>query len=173
MHVSKTPEAVMKQLFGTPTVAKVEDKLENGVFNAREGEIMRDWLKANKPKIKDSGSRTEFSTGAVRDAQEGKGRMDLLPFRAIMEVSKVFEEGAKKYDDHNWRKGIPLHRYADSAMRHFAKWMIGWRDEPHLAMAIWNLLCLLETNTMIEEGELPTELNTLPYNRLLKIKVEK
>ena len=30
--------------------------------------------------IKDSGERTQFSTGAVRDMHEGKGRMDLLPW---------------------------------------------------------------------------------------------
>lgn len=29
--------------------------------------------------IKDSGTRREFGTGAVRDIQEGKGRCDLLP----------------------------------------------------------------------------------------------
>ncbi len=31
--------------------------------------------------IKDSGTRSNFATGAVRDGQEGKGRMDLLPVR--------------------------------------------------------------------------------------------
>lgn len=35
-------------------------------------------------KIKDSGNRTEFSTGAVRDMHEGKGRCDLLPPLALM-----------------------------------------------------------------------------------------
>ena len=30
-------------------------------------------------KIKDSGKRREFETGAVRDIQEGKGRCDLMP----------------------------------------------------------------------------------------------
>lgn len=30
--------------------------------------------------IKDSGSRTEFPSGAVRDMSAGKGRMDLLPW---------------------------------------------------------------------------------------------
>ena len=29
--------------------------------------------------ILDSGERTEFQTGAVRDMHEGKGRFDLLP----------------------------------------------------------------------------------------------
>ena len=114
--------------------------------------------------IKDSGQRSHFSTGAQRDCQEGKGRMDLLPFRALIEVAKVYEEGAKKYNDNNWRKGIPLSRYIDSGTRHLAKWMIGLRDEPHLAQACWNLLCLIETSQMIEEGLLPAELNDLPYH---------
>jgi len=116
--------------------------------------------------FKDSGQRSEFSTGAHRDLQEGKGRMDLMPFLALMEVSKVYEEGAKKYSDNNWRKGIPLSRYADSGMRHMAKWMAGRRDEPHLHMAAWNLLCLIETEELIKQGLLPEELNDLPYNPL-------
>lgn len=33
--------------------------------------------------IKDSGERREFSTGAVRDIAEGKGRCDLLPLEII------------------------------------------------------------------------------------------
>lgn len=119
--------------------------------------------------IKDSGNRREFGTGGHRDCAEGKGRMDLLPFRALMELSKVFEYGAKKYDDNNWRKGLPLSCYVDSASRHLAKWMIGWRDEPHLAQAAWNIMCLIETQAMIEEGLLPADLNDLPYN-VLEIK---
>ena len=33
--------------------------------------------------IKDSGNRTKFDSGAVRDVQEGKGRCDLLPMVAV------------------------------------------------------------------------------------------
>ena len=33
--------------------------------------------------IKDSGARREFSTGAVRDIQEGKGRCDLMPLDIV------------------------------------------------------------------------------------------
>jgi len=33
----------------------------------------------NEMKIADSGDRTQFDTGAVRDMHEGKGRCDLLP----------------------------------------------------------------------------------------------
>lgn len=35
------------------------------------------------PHILDSGDRTEFESGAVRDMREGKGRCDLLPLRVV------------------------------------------------------------------------------------------
>ena len=37
-------------------------------------------------KIKDSGARREFETGAVRDIQEGKGRCDLLPLGVVSDL---------------------------------------------------------------------------------------
>ena len=93
--------------------------------------------------IKDSGARTEFSTGAVRDMKRGVGRMDLLPWYGIMEVSKHCEEGAEKYGEHNVDKGIPLHSLCDSAARHLAKFIAGEMDEDHLRAAAWNLLWAL------------------------------
>lgn len=100
--------------------------------------------KKKKPGIKDSGERTTFETGAVRDMHEGKGRMDLLPWAAIMEVSKHCEAGAIKYGEHNVDKGIPTHSLLDSAIRHAAKYLDGWTDEPHLVAAAWNLLWAIE-----------------------------
>lgn len=97
--------------------------------------------------IKDSGARTEFATGAKRDIQHGKGRMDLLPWYGIMEVSKHCEEGAEKYGEHNVDKGIPLHSLCDSAARHLAKFIAGEMDEDHLRAAAWNLLWALNQRT--------------------------
>lgn len=94
--------------------------------------------------IKDSGDRRAFESGAVRDMSEGKGRMDLLPWAAVMEVSKHCENGAKKYGEHNVDKGIPTHSLCDSAARHLAKYLDGWDDEPHLLAAAWNLLWAIQ-----------------------------
>lgn len=95
--------------------------------------------------IKDSGTRRKFETGAVRDMQEGKGRMDLLPWCAVLRVARHFEAGAVKYGDRNWERGIPLSSFMDSAARHIAKYMDGQTDEDHLCAAAWNLLCALWT----------------------------
>lgn len=141
--------------------------------------------------IKDSGDRTEFATGAVRDMREGKGRCDLMPLEVVshfletegmddqvlalirifqrtgstealylaldefrlvtykdrktmlLEVAKHFEEGAKKYGENNWQKGIPVHCYIDSAVRHYLKWLRGDKDEPHDRAFVWNLMCCI------------------------------
>lgn len=151
------------------------------------------------PSIKDSGERREFSTGAVRDIQEGKGRCDLMPLNVVamvyeqntdrsgavntlysiqrfmdtgdvtyliaalehfllldnpwdgnwstmfLEVAKHFEEGAKKYGEYNWQKGIPTHCYIDSAVRHYLKFLRGDKDEPHDRAFVWNILCCIWT----------------------------
>ena len=139
--------------------------------------------------LKDSGKRREFSSGAVRDIQEGKGRCDLLPLKIIgecfhdavlynvgdyiytgnterlteaieifsalllpndpkgkrlsnlfLEVAKHYEDGCIKYGDRNWEKGIDLHCYIDSGIRHYLKWMRGDTDEPHDRAFVWNML---------------------------------
>ena len=88
--------------------------------------------------------------------------MDLMPWRAIMELSKVYEAGCAKYGDRNWEKGMPISQYADSGPRHFGKWMIGRNDEEHLKMACWNFMSLLDTIIRIKDGILPESLNDLP-----------
>ncbi len=97
-----------------------------------------------KMEIKDSGNRRTFATGSVRDMAEGKGRMDLLPWDAIIEISKHCENGAKKYGEHNVDKGIPTNSLCDSAARHLAKYLAGYTDEDHLLASAWNLLWAIE-----------------------------
>jgi len=61
----------------------------------------------------------------------------------ILEVAKHFEEGAKKYGENNWQKGIPPKCYIDSAVRHYLKWLRGDKDEPHDRAFVWNLMCCI------------------------------
>ena len=63
----------------------------------------------------------------------------------LLEVAKHFEEGAKKYGEYNWQKGIPTHCYIDSAVRHYLKWVRGDEDEPHDRAFCWNILCCIWT----------------------------
>ena len=63
----------------------------------------------------------------------------------FLEVSKHFEEGAKKYGENNWQKGIPTHCYIDSAVRHYLKYLRCDKDEPHDRAFVWNIMCCIWT----------------------------
>lgn len=63
----------------------------------------------------------------------------------FLEVSIHFEEGAKKYGENNWQKGIPTHCYIDSAVRHYLKFLRGDTDEPHDRAFVWNIICCIWT----------------------------
>lgn len=63
----------------------------------------------------------------------------------FLEVSKHFEDGAKKYGENNWQKGIPVRCYIDSAIRHYLKYLRGDKDEPHDRAFCWNILCAIWT----------------------------
>ena len=148
---------------------------------------------AMKTPIMDSGERTTFDTGAVRDMHEGKGRFDLMPLYeigtaykddvltylgmysesnnpgnirlalevfldtipfkhdALLNLAVHFENGAKKYGEYNWQKGIPKQSFVDSACRHYVKFRAGWTDEDHQSAFLWNMFCLLWTVRNIKE----------------------
>ncbi len=89
--------------------------------------------------ILDSGNRREFENGFVRDMGQGKGRCDLMPMSALLDLAKHCEAGAIKYGERNIDKGAPQSCLIDSALRHIFKYMRGDKDENHLLAALWNI----------------------------------
>ena len=68
-------------------------------------------------------------------------------FDMLLDVSVHYEQGALKYGEHNWEKGIPAHCYLDSAVRHLLKFRRGDEDENHKRAFVWNILSLIWTMT--------------------------
>lgn len=66
-------------------------------------------------------------------------------YTMALEVSIHYADGAKKYSERNWEKGINLHCYIDSGVRHYLKWLRGDKDEPHDRAFVWNMLGALWT----------------------------
>ena len=188
--MTDTMTKAMCEDYGTTKCRIVTDEIGETV-------CMCDNARRARGTIKDSGNRTKFATGAVRDIQPGKGRFDLMPLDAVenllwayergtsaasgmisevieyinnfkkngisgsllqavccyaratrkdifalmLDVAKHFENGALKYGERNWQKGIPIGRYIDSALRHLMKDLAGETDEDHAAAFIWNCMC--------------------------------
>ena len=65
---------------------------------------------------------------------------------AMLEVSMHYKNGLEKYPARNWEKGIPLHCFIDSGVRHYLKWLRGDTDEPHDRAFLWNMLGALWTH---------------------------
>jgi hypothetical protein len=115
------------------------------------------------PSLPDTGARTAFATGAVRDAMTGKGLPSMIPPEAIRRIALRFELGAEKYGKDNWLKGIPLSRYQDAIIRHLLAWAEGKTDEDHLGAVGWNMAAAVWTEDAIKAGTLPAELDDLPF----------
>lgn len=115
--------------------------------------------------VKDSGQRRMFSTGAVRDAAEGKGFFHLLPYIAIERMAQLYEAGARKYGKNNWRKGMPCSVFIDSMDRHALKLGDGWTDEDHAAAVLFNAAGFIWTEAEAMAGRLPAELLDLPQHQ--------
>lgn len=188
--------ALLELLNSLPDKEYIADECSN-VFDGTD--ITMGLENSATPTLEDSGNRTEFASGAVRDIHEGKGRFDLMPLRIISRITRSFnsarienysydifetvydfrqggdtdnlyaaisvfiqelikdnvvtsgwefllllakhyENGAIKYGENNWQKGIPVSSCIDSALRHYTKFKAGMTDEPHYVAFVWNLI---------------------------------
>lgn len=81
-------------------------------------------------------------------------------WKSVLEVSIHYAEGANKYNDRNWEKGIPVHCYIDSALRHYIKYRDGWDDERHDRAFMWNIFGAIWTHINKPEMiDLPFRIN--------------
>lgn len=111
--------------------------------------------------ILSAAGKETFTTGAVRDTQDGKLLYGCIPQVMLDEVAKVLTKGAARYGRDNFSKGMPFSRVMDSLLRHVFAYRRGERDEPHLAQAICNLTFLILYEDLITKGKLPKELDDL------------
>jgi hypothetical protein len=83
---------------------------------------------------------TQFPSGAVRSADASGVRYDLITPVGLRRLAETCAEGAVKYGDVNWQKGIPASQMLNHAIRHLFLWLEGDDREDHLAHAAWNIL---------------------------------
>ncbi len=110
---------------------------------------VRAWYAKNMEyETHDTGMRTEYPSGMVRDAVEGKTQFDLLlPLDCkrplLVRWAELLTRGSIKHDPRNWEKAATREEYTrfkQSAWRHFMQYMLDEDDrEDHAAAVIFNL----------------------------------
>ena len=95
----------------------------------------------------------QYPTGAKRDSDIGKPKFTYLPFDILDRVAKHYENGASKYGDHNWRRGMPSSEVMDSLFRHLVAYYQGKNDEDHLSAIVFNACCLIYNEEKMNDNE--------------------
>jgi hypothetical protein len=105
-----------------------------------------------------------MNSGAPKnDKLEKKHRLELLPMDLLGFVADAYEYGCSKYYHNSHRKGFDTDRMISGALRHISDWndrgqefdkdaheQTGMKVH-HIGMAIFNLLCVLESTEYYPE----------------------
>jgi hypothetical protein len=97
-----------------------------------DGEILAQWDKVNNQGLR---------------FNEGKLPHHLISPFAMDELAKVLQEGAKKYAERNWEKGLKWDECTGSLLRHLNAWRKGEENDPetglsHMAHVLCNAMFL-------------------------------
>lgn len=87
----------------------------------------------------------QFETGAQRSKNADGTRYDLISPIALERLAKVYKEGADKYGDFNWEKGMPVSDLLNHAIRHMYAYLSGDRTEDHLGHSAWNAMAAIHS----------------------------
>jgi hypothetical protein len=96
-------------------------------------------------------SMQTFPTGAVRSTDANNVRFDLITPIGLRRLAETAAEGARKYGDRNWLKGIPASVMLNHAIRHVYLWLQGDATEDHLAHAAWGLFGVMHFEEAMPE----------------------
>lgn len=145
IHLASEYEWIKNQLYDYKIVVNID--ICGLTITLRDPSLSQNKMNESYPshyEIVDGGKRMTFGEGrAEREPSDGKGRYDLITPFGIHRLAIWYELGSKKYADRNWEKGMPFSRYIDAAKRHLDKYIMGMKDEDHLAAAAWNILSIM------------------------------
>ncbi len=111
--------------------------------------------------------RTVSSSGGEKGTKDE--RFDLLPVEALAKLARHYGIGARKYADHNWRKGYEWSKPYAALQRHATQFWGGEDiDEetgsPHMAAVAFHALALLvfmEEHPEYDDRYQPSQQGTL------------
>jgi len=104
-----------------------------------------------EPEQKPKQEIRQYSTGAIRDSEEGKeDYTETISWTAFKRYAEYMTSKKKQYGSGNFKKGISIDSYERSLMRHISKYMINKyeggdleKDSDHLAAIVFNIFGIM------------------------------
>ena len=93
----------------------------------------------------------KYPSGAKRSTEADRYRFDLIPQHGLRRIAETCRHGAEKYGDRNWEAGFPATVMLNHALNHLNLYLAGDSTEDHLAHAAWNLMALMDFETIKPE----------------------
>jgi hypothetical protein len=81
----------------------------------------------------------QFPSGATRSSDADMEAYYLITPDILSSLARTYAEGAKKYGDFNWEKGMPASDLLNHAIRHYTLFISGDTREDHLGHMLWNI----------------------------------
>lgn len=130
------------QSFGEHVVSIVSDYVQ-ATMEQSEKFKAEAAKKVNSEQFATTVPNMTFPTGAIRGTDNSGVRFDLISSVGLRRLAETYAEGAAKYGDNNWLKGIPASNLLNHLEVHLNKFKSGDTSEDHLAHAAWNLFTLM------------------------------
>jgi Domain of unknown function (DUF5664) len=93
--------------------------------------------------LPDTGIRTTYDTGAIREAAPDKPSVEGISPFALFRLGALMTKANIKYGDYrNWEKGMPITRYIGGIIRHTFLYLARDSSEDHLASIMWNAMAI-------------------------------
>lgn len=149
-------------LMPLPDVAAIFEFEDGSAFMGKHRKEIANCFRALSICVDEKESREDRYLAAKMAIYYFRHLADLSVPDMMLEVAVHYEEGAKKYGEHNWEKGLPLWCFIDSATRHFLKYLGGRTDERHDRAFVWNMLGFMYTirHSDMSEGASKEEICT-------------
>ncbi len=105
-------------------------------------------------------SKHQFDSGATRSKLDDV-RFDLISPLALRRLAATYSEGAIKYGDNNWRRGMEFSNVINHILEHINTYIANSDPdgEDHLAHAAWGLF------TLMEQEETQPDMNDLYFQQ--------
>ena len=77
--------------------------------------------------------------------------LKVSPFDLVHLYAQAMHEGASKYGEGNWLKGIPESNLLNHALHHLFKFVAGNTSEDHRSHLVWNVFTLIHFRLVAEQ----------------------